>query len=265
MNHKKKFSTSEYYALVALMASNDYDESEKKVSNLGIENKDDLIRGLDYARLYLISDLAAVWLRCERSSFERMLFSRFYKTYPDDFLRDFRSAIKSRKTIMSDICVFFMDNFAPDDADLRYEISLFVSTDLAASLANFSALFRSTKKEDGCYIVNKKKADRIKKRIVGKRSKFPFLVALISFAAGMAVMFGISAVFEFYFSPQQVQNTPSQSASQSSGKYDLVYYTPNGKKFHRENCSTIAGSSNVKHCMRNSIDKKLEPCSVCRP
>ena len=46
---------------------------------------------------------------------------------------------------------------------------------------------------------------------------------------------------------------------------DIVYFTPNGKKYHKsQNCSTLSRSKTVdSSTVREAESKGLTPCSVC--
>jgi len=50
-------------------------------------------------------------------------------------------------------------------------------------------------------------------------------------------------------------------------KYDkasYVYCSPNGKKYHKENCS-YSGKNAKKILLGAALDEGLEPCSKCNP
>lgn len=95
--------------------------------------------------------------------------------------------------------------------------------------------------------------------------KVPLWTLLISFALGLIIgavaYFGISSAIEYNDISQNVavQTTPSPAESKR------VYYTPNGKKYHRKDCSTLFNSSVIESGTEDIVSETRSPCKVCEP
>ncbi len=46
---------------------------------------------------------------------------------------------------------------------------------------------------------------------------------------------------------------------------EIVYVTKQGKKYHRENCKTIAGKTTFTMKLKDAVQGGYEPCKVCHP
>lgn len=60
--------------------------------------------------------------------------------------------------------------------------------------------------------------------------------------------------------PAQVQSSPP-----SSNHDNFVCVTPDGEKYHKENCPTISRSNVTKITLEEAISLKYEPCKFCYP
>lgn len=61
-------------------------------------------------------------------------------------------------------------------------------------------------------------------------------------------------------------NTGDQSQTDTSAPGDpIVYYTPNGEKYHTEGCSTLSRSKTIEHGPRSEVSLTRDACEVCNP
>ncbi len=159
---KKKYNFDQYISALSCFAEYAYNSSEKDIAKLKIEETHSLLRALDYTRLYLVSDLASAWLNFDvatKKVFERKLFAKFYSVYPEDFITDLRSAIKSNETQFGDLADFIATIFSNDSFE-KLSILSYTVSDLTASMQMFSSFFRATKVKNNLFCVNFRKLKR---------------------------------------------------------------------------------------------------------
>ena len=65
---------------------------------------------------------------------------------------------------------------------------------------------------------------------------------------------------------QPTQSVQLEMQMPSGDAYnDFVYVTPDGEKYHKENCPTISRSNVTKVTLEEAMSLKYEPCKFCYP
>lgn len=164
LGHKHKHTLESYISTLAPLEEYAYASSVEAASKWEFSNGDSICRVLEYARIYLVADLAAAYFCFNdiiKPLFERMLFKQFYQVYPDDFITDVKNAVKSHDTILGDVCSLLAEELSQDLIE-KLELLHFINGDLTASLKMFANIFQATKYKDGYFIINFKKLNKTK-------------------------------------------------------------------------------------------------------
>lgn len=164
MSNKHKCILDDYLSILSRVGQYAYLDSIKDGLKLELSNRDFICRVLEYARIYLVADLAASYFYFNdamKSLFERTLFKQFYQTYPDDFITDMKNAIKSHDTLLGDVCSFLAEELSQDPFE-KLELLHFIGGNLTASLKMFAGIFQATKYKNGYFTINFKKLNKTK-------------------------------------------------------------------------------------------------------
>lgn len=159
LSHKQKHTLESYISTLSALEEYAYESSVKDASKSKLSDIDSICRVLEYARIYLVADLADAYFyfnNAMKSLFERALFKEFYQTYPNDFIDDVKNAVKSPETLLGDVCSLLADELSQDPIE-KLELLHFISGDLMASLEMFAGIFQATKYENGYFTINFKK------------------------------------------------------------------------------------------------------------
>lgn len=162
LSHKNKYTLESYISMLSDLEEHAYKSSIKAASELKFSNSDSICKVLEFARIYLVADLAAAYFYfgdATKTLLERALFEEFYQTYPDNFIADVKNAIKSHDTMLGDVCSLLAEELSQGAIE-KLELLCFIRVDLTASLEMFANVFRATKYKDGYFTVNFKKLNK---------------------------------------------------------------------------------------------------------
>ena len=84
----------------------------------------------------------------------------------------------------------------------------------------------------------------------------------------LLLWYGCSRKQETVSNPQRWDHRHGQRADdpeEIAPEMFKVFVTPAGKKYHREDCSRLARSKNVRAVTLAEAQARLEPCRVCKP
>ncbi|MDY3928612.1 MAG: ImmA/IrrE family metallo-endopeptidase [Clostridia bacterium] len=84
----------------------------------------------------------------------------------------------------------------------------------------------------------------------------------------ITAMLLIAGMFVGFFTGYTVSSCKRVNSSSNKEEYksnnDIVYVTPSGSKYHRDDCQYIK-NKNCTMLKRSEAEKNYSPCSVCRP
>lgn len=153
-SNKEQYTFTEYLDILACFINHAYESSPKTICKFSIDDTQHFLTIYDYTTLHIISDMASAYFQLtppEKVYFEIQLFHKFYKTYPESFIKELDTAIQSSDTILGDCTDFICKNLAKDAFE-KLEMASFIALDITTNLTLISGVFKATKCKNKRYI-----------------------------------------------------------------------------------------------------------------
>lgn len=77
------------------------------------------------------------------------------------------------------------------------------------------------------------------------------------------VMVILSVIILIFINPDETTEAPVQTPIQTSTTKEIVYVTPNGKKYHKQNCYHIDSSNTIAMSIEDAVSLGYTPCKDC--